>query len=850
MNTRLQTKLSGASMMVVSALLGMGVAAPAQAQSETARSEGLAGSSIVVTARKREESLLETPIAITALSSDQIEKQGIRSINDVVLNTPGINVSNVNSGRNDRSFQQITLRGMTPSTTNSTLTASFIDGVPVASATALMGITDPERIEILKGPQNAYFGRNAFAGAINVVTKTPANSFGGNVRAMVGTRDNFDVQGSLEGQLVPGILGFRLTGRSMSKSGSYTNGANPNQTLGDQSSDIGTLQLEFTPTSQLTVKAFGMYSRDKDGPSAQGMASAYEVRSNNGSPNIPYFSGSNAGEVVIPGMANCTLAGRPWICGAVPKIDSRYSPAQNTTEDALLAGILGDDTNRITSHGKGVDGYGLSREYYHLHMNVDYELGDTGLTLSSLTGYNNEFYSEVADLDNYDSSAFTNFAATPANGLRTYWSFPYLVERRNKDFSQELRLSFDDGGPLQAMLGASYLYTSATPGLVSVSNFEQYGIPAPASARQPPQKARTYGIFGSLSYEITDALSINLEGRYQRDKIYAFAGGAGTNISPDAAEIYGLPAGSFPPLESFYNQTFNNFLPRIIINYDLTPDMMVYASWSKAANVSLSSFNTSFISGTQAEVEAGESIGLGVIVQPEKLDNYEVGFKGSFLNGRLVVTSAAYYATWKDQHNDRSVIFASGGQPLIVRGVANSGKSNVYGIELDVMAEPIDGFSITASGAWNGSSVRSFDNPAVTLRTGFEGDDFKGNTLPLTSEYSGNLALMYTGEVADWDDFSYFARGDLSYKSKQYVDPANQTWIKGRAQVNARIGFTKGDFTLEGFVTNLFNNKQYTSIAQNNLLEPSYLLASQSYAYLNLALPELRTWGLQASYNF
>ena len=104
---------------------------------------------IVVTARKREESLLKTPISISALTSADIEKRGITNINDVVNATPGINVSNVNSGRNDRSFQQISLRGMTPSTTSSTLTASFIDGVPVASSTALNAVIDPARIEVL-----------------------------------------------------------------------------------------------------------------------------------------------------------------------------------------------------------------------------------------------------------------------------------------------------------------------------------------------------------------------------------------------------------------------------------------------------------------------------------------------------------------------------------------------------------------------------------------------------------------------------------------------------------------------------------------------------------------------------
>ncbi|MBH0113352.1 TonB-dependent receptor [Novosphingobium sp. YJ-S2-02] len=838
-----------ASTIALASVLALGFAQPALAQQSAPAAEQT-GTSIVVTARKREETLLETPIAITALSAEEIEQRGIKSINDVVLNTPGINVSNTNSGRNDRSFQQISLRGMTPSTTSSTLTASFLDGVPVASATALMSITDPERIEVLKGPQNAYFGRNAFAGAINIVTKTPADEFGGAISAMVGTRDNFDISGALEGPLVDGVLGVRITGRSMSKSGSYVNQADPNQTLGDQKTDVGTIQFVFTPSSALTVKAMGMYSRDNDGPSAQGMVSAYELRSNNGAVNIPYFSGSNAGSVVVPGQANCMLNGLPYVCGAVPGLMA--GPAQNTTSDALLGSILSDPTNRIDSNGIGTRGYGLRREYYHFHLGIDYELGDSGLTLSSLTGYNNEYYSELADLDNYDSVAFANSAAAFIPGVRDYWSFPYLVERRNKDFSQELRLTFEDGGPLHAMFGASYLDTDVDSGLVSVFNYETYGVSPNAGALSPPQQVKTIGVFGSAAYDFTDALTLSVEGRWQRDKVYAFAGGRGLTISDDAASNFNLPSGSFDPLTSFYAKTFSNFLPRVILNYDVSPDMMVYASWSKAVNVSVGSFNTSFLSGTQAEFEAGQSIGLGVIVQPEKLTNYEVGLKGSFLNGDLQVTSAFYLADWSNQHNTRSVFFVDPATDVvtIVTGVANSGKTRMTGFELDVLAEPFEGLSITASGAINSSSIRSFSDPAITLRTGLEGDEFRGNQLPLSSKYSANLGMMYTGQIPDWDNGSWFVRGDAGYKSKQYVDAGNLTWIKGRTQVNARVGFSYGDVTVEGFVTNLFKNKQYTSVAQNALLEPSFFLAAQSYGYLNLALPELRTWGIKAGYKF
>lgn len=818
---------------------------------------------IVVTARKREESLLKTPISISALTSADIEKRGITNINDVVNATPGINVSNVNSGRNDRSFQQISLRGMTPSTTSSTLTASFIDGVPVASSTALNAVIDPARIEVLKGPQNAYFGRNAFAGAINVVTKQPGDDFGGSFTAMGGTRSNYEVSAAIEAPIVADVLSFRLTGKAFSRDGSYVNAANPNQTLGDQQTRSGTLQVVLKPSSSLTINAMGMYSEDKDGPSAQGMLSAYEIRANNGAVNIPFLSGNTNGTVIVPSMSNCNIAGlntgiaatevvrtRPFICGAAPNMPAGFTPAQNTVEDALLAGILGNGASRVGTPGNSTKGYGLVRQYYHLHLNVDYELGDTGLTVSSLTGYNNEHYSQLADLDNYDSSLLRNALATPANGRRTFWTFPFLVERRNKDFSQELRLTYDNGGAFKAMLGGSYLKTESEGDLVSVANEEQFGSARAASSLNPPGKAITIGVFGSASYKITDALTVNVEARYQRDKIFAFAGGRPLTISPAIASQYGLTAGTYAPLSSFFDRTYENFLPRVIVNYDVTPDVMVYASFSQAANVSIGSFNTAFLSGTANEIAAAQAIGLEVVTEPEKMNNYELGLKGKFFDGRVLVSAAAYLADWKNQYNNRTSIFVDPATSVaaIVSGVANSGKTQLKGFELDINAEVADGFVVNASGSINDSSIKSFSDPSISKLTGIIGAGFNGNQLPLTSKYSANLGAQYTGDLAE--DMTWFVRADMSYKSRQFVDAGNLTWIKGRTQVNARIGFTKDDFSLEAFATNLFNNKNYVSVAENNLLDPSFALAGSAFGYLNVALPELRTVGIKAGYRF
>jgi iron complex outermembrane receptor protein len=841
--------------MAIGSLITPGVAHAADAEEASAVEE------ITVTARKREENLLSTPIAITAITGDAIAKKGIVSLADLIDATPGVNVTSTNSGRNDRSFQQISLRGFTPSTTTSTLTASFIDGVPVASSTALNSVTDPARVEVLKGPQNAYFGRNAFAGAINVVNKTPADTFGGSFSASAYSRGGSDIQAALEGPLVNDVLSFRITGRSMEKGGSYINAANPSERLGDQLTRSGTGMLLFKPTAGLTIKAFGLYSEDKDGPSAQGIISAYELRSSPtavgsffGTPyyvNVPAITGNSSGTIIQPSQANCTINGNPFICGAAPSLAAGFSPAQNTQITPAITNSLANGASRVISPEDGVQGYGLKRRYMHAHFNVDYELS-SALTLSSLTGFNDEQYSELADLDNYNGASLTNPLATATNGLLSSWTFPFLVERINRDFSQELRLSFDNKGPISGMIGASYLWTKSYSDLVSVFSEAVSGAARSVGSMSPPQQARTYGLFGSVNYEITPELSISAEGRWQRDKVYAFTGGRSVTISSVIASQYGLPAGTFAPLTNFYSKSYDNFMPRVIVNYKVTPDIMAYASWSKAANVSLGSFNTSFLSGSTGEVAAAQAINLQVVTQPEKLTNYEIGLKGKLFNNRVTFSLAAYAAEWTNQYNNRSSIFVdpTTNVAAIVSGVANSGRTLIKGFEADVTAALMDGFTLTASGAIADTNIRSFADPAITLLTGVTGNGFMGKSLPLTSKYSFSLSPQFSGKIPGDRDATWFIRGDVNYKSKQFADAANLTWINARTVVNGRVGVTLDNISLEVFATNLLNNKAYTAVAENNLLEPSFALSTKAYGYLNVGLPELRTIGVKASVKF
>jgi iron complex outermembrane receptor protein len=822
--SRLRTALL-LSCAASAAVSGLSTAAHAQnTASET--TTGLPGD-IVVTARKRGEDILKTPISVTALSGDDMRERGIQSVTDLSAFTPSMKIVSSSSGRNDRSFQQIIIRGFTPSSASVQTASMFIDGVPVSTATAIQTITDPERIEVLKGPQSAYFGRQTFAGAVNVVTKATPDRLEGSFSGMLGTRDNHDVQFTLGAPLIEGLIGFRATVQETAKGGSWKNQGVPGQTLGDQRTRAGTLAIEFTPAPNLKAKAFAMISKNNDGPNATGLLAAHAV------------TNPANGAVIVPDSSNCAIGRNRYFCGTLPSLPAS-SPSTNTVDTAFIKNFLANPTGRLIDPEDGVQGYGLRSRFYHLHFNVDWEIG-SGVTLSSLTGYNNERRSQLSDLDLYYNTTAPNSANAvgTAPGAPSYFDYPYLVEAVSKDFSQEVRAGYDDGGPFTATLGGSYLNATfqggggGNNGALGTSQF---------SVVSGKTRNRTFGAFFGLGYKITPDLSINVDGRYQTDTLYAYARPSGQTIATDAF----APVGFYPGGSVLAKQTYRNFTPRVIVNYNVTPDTMIYASYSRGVNPA--AFNTVFLSSLSpaAQVVAANA-GLRIAVKPETLDNFEVGAKGRAFNNRLRYAVAAYYGIWNDQLNANVLSLIDPATSVVynIQAQLNTGKVRMYGLEGDVSFAATDRLTLSANGSYNESSIRKLSAPTVTALTGIT--DFEGNHNPLASRYSASASVNYTAPLRG--EVEAFGRVDFTYKSGVYTNASNLTKTPDMTQVNARIGFGNDRFTFEGFVTNLFNNKAYQAATDFTLLERTNAYLSP-FSAVAVALRDLRTFGVRSTVKF
>ncbi len=748
---------------------------------------------IVVTARKRDENLLDIPVAVSAITGSDLENRGVVAMKDLADNAPGLVVSDNFSGKTDRTVQSFSLRGFFPSSGVENTVSTFIDGVAVSSTTAMSSVGSPERVEILRGPQAAYFGRNTFAGAVNVINKQPGHEWAGSVSTTLGNYDYFRLRGEVEGPLIEDKLAFRASAEMYEKEGPWKNSYDGG-TLGDQETKMANLYVLATPTDNLTIKAFGFMSQDDDGPSASAFLSAYDI--------TDFF-----GNVMVQGQANCVINSNPYFCGSYPKKIDKLS--YNTKADASMKALLDNPKNRLTDTDM-LDDYGMAREFTHGHVVVDYDFGDSGFTLSSLTGVNNEEWILLNDIDHYGSDSF---------------NYGFLVENKKEDFSQEFRLNYDNGGRFRGVVGVNYLDASSKSANASGLTF---GTPVSATeiTYSGESVATTKGLFFGSSYDVTDKLKLSVEGRYQEDEI--------SSLDPSGNEIL--------------SETFTNFLPRLIADYKLTDELMAYASYSKGVNPA--GFNLGLLVQSEYLQDLATDAGITLTVDPEEVENFEIGLKGTALDGRLNFAAAAYYAEWTKQINRINLVVVEPGEATATSfsGIANTGAVDLYGLEFEGNWAATDNILVNLTAAYTGTEIDKFQNTLLTSLTGMS--DFSGKEQPGVAKYSGNLGVQYSNAFGSGaQEYPWFARIDYIYKSGQYSNAANLIKTEDVHRVNLRAGVSIGDFSIQTYVDNVFDYDEYTTAYDYFAFTPTFAyFGDHSGTVLSMSQP--RTYGVKLKMDF
>ena len=391
---------------------------------------------IVVTARKFDEKLQNAPTTVAVATAATIDKLGLTSVADISKTTPGLVLDN-SFGRSggDRPVirGQANINGFSG-------VAYFIDGIYYSGSLSDFDPYNIGRLEVIKGPQSALYGRNTYSGAINIITKTPGDTLSGRVQADVSEHSRYDLTAGISGPIGNG-LGFIVNGRWLKDQGEFRNAFNGGR-LGAQRTGSVSGMLKYGNGGPVTASLRANYNNSKDGQPAIFATSTYE--------NNCFRDNGSAYKGV----------GR-YFCGVL-------QPRQATS----------DYTRRFTS----LDVDGTRTKTFNAAFRVDADLSDA-VTITSLTGYNHRIYDVKLDGD-YNGLGFQQgiFGSFPIGGgvysvinAGAATDFTNSTHEKLRDVSQELRLQYHSD-VLKVLLGGYYFRQK-------IDNFDDRVLPADALAQ-------------------------------------------------------------------------------------------------------------------------------------------------------------------------------------------------------------------------------------------------------------------------------------------------------------------------------------------------------------------------------
>ncbi|MFC3783532.1 TonB-dependent receptor [Sphingopyxis italica] len=713
-------------------------APPAFAQEAGATDAG--DNEIIVTARRRDERLIDVPVAITAYSGEALEKAGAIDITDIGATTPN---TTLEVSRGSNSTLSAFIRGVgqqDPVSGFEQGVGIYLDDVYLnRPQAAVLDIYDVERIEILRGPQGTLYGRNTIGGAVKYVTKQLPEEFSLKIKGTLGTYDQADLVVTASAPI--GDL-LRVGGSVARLS---RGGFGDNLTTGTENynKDVwagrGTVELGGYGAPVL-IRISGDYSKDKSDP--------------------------RGGHRLIPSLAT-----------GAPVLDNVF-----------------DSRGGLNDPKQDIEAYGLA-------MNVTAELSDT-VTLRSISAWRKDRSATPIDFD-----------ALPAVDVDVPGFY------FNEQISQEFQLLYE-GDRLKGLLGFYYLDASADT-LFDVRIFNTFaGLTAFTEA---DVDTTTFAIFGDATFDFTDRLSLSVGGRYTWDKREAFILrqnylGGGSPVFGGAGVPFGTPSTNFDG-----SRSFNKFTPRASLSFKPTPDHTLYASYSQGfkgggfdpRGVGANAPAAIPGSPTDAEVSAFLSF------LPEQVDSYEVGYKGSLLDGALNVALAAFYADYTDVQIPGSVActILVGTPPAPIPSfcgvVSNAGKASFKGLEFEGRARLGEDLAAVGDRLTLSTALGYIDaqyKEYITNIGGVPTDVADFREVQNTPKWTASANLAYSTPIGD-GDLSFGTT--LSYRSKTYQFEIPNPYIdqKGFALWDASIVYTAPDdrWSLGVFGKNLTDKEYKTS---------------------------------------
>lgn len=721
------------------------------------------GGDIIVTARKKNERLLDVPIAVSAIGGAELGRNVATSLSSIGAMIPQVSFEKVGGGGNGATF---TIRGVGSASGDKGIdqtVAVNIDGVQ-SSRGKLSGLSffDLQQVEVLKGPQALFFGKNSVGGVIAVRSADPGKEMAGYARAGYEFVANERYVEAAVGGPLSDTLGMRVAGRYAKTRGWVRNNAqvgpsalNPAGTFpGDRYAPggedlLGRVTLLWTPTDSFSanLKVFAADVKENN-------ESVWQVKCGPGVTQPSTFG-------VVDPYNDCKLDGNRSAGGISPDRAAHWPGAR--------------------------DGQPYSRtKAISTSLTTKYDTDVIGIT--SVTGY---YVLDSKPFDNYDGTVYAaQVGYNPEN---------------TRAVSEELRVATKFDGPLNFTVGGFFeSQHRKSSGIGGFGDFTPETRPGPYFGRVnswdrfDDAKTKTYSAFGQVSWKITDQLDLTGGARFTNEKKSLRIGNSFVNSDGPAPFLF-LTEGDF--INS--SRSDNNVSPEVTLSWKPQHDLLVYGS-----------YKTGFKSGglSSASILSFGSTADNLKFKPEKVKGGEVGIKGQFLDRRLTVTASAYRY---DIKNLQSTSFDA---VAFLFSIKNSGGARIQGLEMDAQFQVTDALRLTGAIGYNHARYTDFtDASCYAGQTAAQGciggfQNLTGAQLSNAPDWAGNTGFAYDMPVSG--NMYVELNGNASYRGDHWVNTTNNPLALQEAQwmLGAGIRLHEADDRWElALIGKNLTNKYYSA---------------------------------------
>jgi outer membrane receptor protein involved in Fe transport len=781
-------------------VLTLAIAAAAGLQDVHAQTEEIVLEEIQVMARKQAESMQDVPVAVAAVTAEQVRAAGIRDVGDLTVLVPSLVVtSNSNPFNTSYRIRRIGNEGNIPDFEPDT--GLFIDGAYRSrSGLGLGDLADIEQIEVLRGPQSTLYGRNVTAGAISVMTARPSQTFGMQGELTAGNDALMGFRGSVTGGLTDSLSArLSLTGTRRDPIADNLIGADSD----DLNQYSVRAQLLFEPTDALSIRLIGSHT-DRDmkplladmhyGPGVSALVNAVVANpAALGAADGPALANGIINSDAQPILNNDPLDRRVQAMaplGFVQRSDEAVASVQYDFGGVMLTSITSYDTYELTQSWNDAGQTGLDLVNYR-----DFQTGDTLSQELRLSSQASGGFGWLTGLYFYDNS----------------------FERGDED-----RHEFVLGQAIDELGVAAGL---ASPALPDVPVF---GLPGDTGDFREISDTRSYGAFAQSTWDATDRLALTLGVRYTLEEKAVSLVNTPFTTAPGPLAALSLPVRTLTPAASSFalDDSWDAVTGTFSTVYRFTPDVMMYAS--AATGFKGGGYNGGF-GNTPLAKRPFDS---------EDVTSYELGVK-SDIGDRVRLNATAFLSDYQDFQSASFV-----GLQFLVN---NAEKVRVQGLEADLTAKLSEGFTLDLSATYAEATYERYtQGSCYTGSTPTDpvtgACDLSGQTLPFAPKLTATAGLQWEHS---FNAGSLFSRLDGSWVGEQNVtselDP-NHGKQDAYGLMNFRLGWKREAWEIFGWVRNLTDETYITQTAQSNLFASlqdgtyqNYLGAPRSYGVTLLA---------------